>query len=252
MNDFLQKIHIAQQQLDENRWLAGALAAGMLAASPITMAANTRSTPAQTKIEQSIIPNDRIAHYYHDDIAIVAKTLWGEAGNQTFEDKRAVATVIYNRAIGQKRDFKSVCLNPGKFSHWNNPRKFVNNYDERKSYAECVRIAYTMYTGSFKPFDFNPPIFEPHYYCTIEKYNNNLPDIKGGTKWINIAKEFKYMIPRQVVGGHIFFDFGPDGPSEAKYNRLRALKKRLDTDPMKSREAVVSKVNSLRKGTTRP
>lgn len=105
---------------------------------------------------------------YENELKTVALTLYGEARNQSVQGKKAIASVIYNRANGDTSKFKRVCLAKRQFSCWNqndpNSRILHNvnvrrmNNAERKAYRDCILIAKSMYDGKF-----NSTVSSTHY-----------------------------------------------------------------------------------------
>jgi spore germination cell wall hydrolase CwlJ-like protein len=90
------------------------------------------------KHKSPIIPTDKL----------VAMTLYYEAGNQSLQGKIAVASVIWNRAEGNSKNFKYVIFSKKQFSCWNHKAKrpkITNN----ESYSDCKNIAILMCSGSF-------------------------------------------------------------------------------------------------------
>lgn len=88
--------------------------------------------------KRHIIPTDKL----------VAMTLYYEAGNQSLRGKIAVASVIWNRAEGDSKNFKYVIFSKKQFSCWNRNvkrPKITNN----ESYSDCKDIAILMCSGSF-------------------------------------------------------------------------------------------------------
>ena len=138
-------------------------------------------------------PVRRIAPAEDDEIKVVALTLFGEARSQTIRGKRAVASVIYNRANGNAKLFKKVCLEKRQFSCWNqndpnsrilhnvNVRKMSNS--DRKSYGECIVVAQSMFAGKFQP-----SVSSQHY----------------ATKQVNPYWARRMMV-EVVIGNHVFY-----------------------------------------------
>ena len=96
----------------------------------------------------------------------IALTLFGEASGESTEGKRAVASVIWTRALltrarGDTNRLVAVCLAPKQFSCWNDGRRprVPGDYPSRAAWAECKAIADEMCAGTFKP-----TITATHYY----------------------------------------------------------------------------------------
>lgn len=85
-------------------------------------------------------------------IIIIALTLFGEASGEPIEGKRAVASVIWQRAGGDTNRLESVCKAPRQFSCWNAAEPRVpNDYPSRKAWRDCKAIAEEMAAGTFVP-----------------------------------------------------------------------------------------------------
>lgn len=91
-----------------------------------------------------------------DTMTTVSMTLWGEARNQSYAGKYAVASVIYNRAGGSPAKMEKVCLSRKQFSCWRKGRFIQALPDlhkpmERKAWTDCVTLASLLTEGKFKP-----------------------------------------------------------------------------------------------------
>ena len=96
----------------------------------------------------------------HPDL-VVAMTIWGEAGSELVDVKRAVACVIYNRALSHSITTgypisvaaSEVCLAQHQFDCWLNG-KFVHQSPDESSdvWAECVAAAKEIFLDSYAPF----------------------------------------------------------------------------------------------------
>ena len=118
----------------------------------------------------------------------MAKTLYGEASNQGRSGRIGVASVIWNRANGDKNRLKSVCLKPKQFSCWNDG--VVKADKKSKVWAECLEIAKSMFSGSF-----SPTTTGNHYYAFQGKYK-----VKHTPTWaLN-------QTPVSTIGDHRFYD----------------------------------------------
>lgn len=97
---------------------------------------------------------------------IIARTLYAEARNDGKVGMEAVASVIYNRAKGNKDNFTKACLKPKQFSCWNkftkeeaDPKNFkikipssVNKNKKNEAlWKEAMQIVADMLNGTFKP-----------------------------------------------------------------------------------------------------
>lgn len=96
------------------------------------------------------------APVYAGTLEIVATTIYGEAANQDYNGKHAVASVIWNRSSGKPANLKAVCLKPHAFSCWRN-RKFTQPLPDlrkpmdRAAWRDSVALADSMMNGSFLP-----------------------------------------------------------------------------------------------------
>ena len=121
------------------------------------------------------------------DVSIIAKTLYGEARSEGYEGILAVATVIFNRAKGDRDMFAKVCLKPKQFSCWTG----VDDIEikEKKPWKICDKIAQSMWNNTFKPYEFK---IKPTNYLTYALYNSEkCPNWARGVSGV-------------VVGKHIF------------------------------------------------
>jgi spore germination cell wall hydrolase CwlJ-like protein len=116
-------------------------------------------------------------------VIIIALTLFGEAAGESIEGKRAVASVIFERAGGDTNRFADVCKAPRQFSCWNKRAPRVpNDYPSRKAWRECVTIAVEMTNGVFVP-----TITATHYH------SGKAPEWANGMRLV------------AVIGGHRFY-----------------------------------------------
>ena len=106
-----------------------------------------------------------------DALTTVSLTLWGEARNQSFDGKHAVASVIWTRANGNPSKLSAVCLDRKQFSCWQKGKFMQTRPDmrkpiDRKSWSDCVVIAGQMVDGSFLP-----SLKSKHYHeASIQPY----------------------------------------------------------------------------------
>lgn len=114
---------------------------------------------------------------------IIARTLYAEARNDGKVGMEAVASVIFNRAEGDKMLFTKVCLKPKQFSCWNkftkeeaDPKNFKikipssvkGNTKNEKLWKEAMAIAADMLVDAFTPTIkantyFNPKTANPKW-----------------------------------------------------------------------------------------
>lgn len=129
---------------------------------------------------------------------IIARTLYAEARNDGEKGMTAVASVIYNRAKGNKEDFTKVCLKPKQFSCWNkftkeeaDPKRFQvkipvsvkGNAKNDELWKKAMSIVADMLADSFKPT------------TTANTYYNPKT---ANPKWA------KSLIDAQMIGSHKF------------------------------------------------
>jgi len=95
-----------------------------------------------------------------------ALTLWMEAGGESLDGKRAVASVVWERAGGSPGRLAAVCRAKGQFSAWNGLtyRQAVRKAPHQgAAWDDCLRIAGEMARGEFRPtiraeFFHGPPL----------------------------------------------------------------------------------------------
>jgi spore germination cell wall hydrolase CwlJ-like protein len=98
-------------------------------------------------------------------INLVARTLYMEAGGESYKGIRLVADVILNRAYGESRHVPNVILKPNQFSCWNGlnrqakyrisyPANIWRSKENRSKWNYCNVIAYQIYSGSYKRSNF--------------------------------------------------------------------------------------------------
>lgn len=96
-------------------------------------------------------------------INILARTLFREGNDQDEDGRKAIASVIYNRANKDRNKIVSVIKRPAAFSCWNSmslsewtnflykiPQETVNNKTQEKIWFNCVKIAEDVFNGKFK------------------------------------------------------------------------------------------------------
>lgn len=94
--------------------------------------------------------------YARDTHTTVAMTIWGEARNQSYAGKSAVASTIWNRAGGKPSKLSDVCLSRKQYSCWQK-RVFTQKLpdlrktQDRLAWRDCVTLASLMLNGSFLP-----------------------------------------------------------------------------------------------------
>jgi spore germination cell wall hydrolase CwlJ-like protein len=102
---------------------------------------------------------------------ILARTIYAEAEGEIYDGKKAVASVIYNRANGDVGKMVSVVKAKKQFSCWNNgtPSK-----GHGKAWEDSVKIANELVGGNFIPttthtFYYNPDKANPSWAKGVQK-----------------------------------------------------------------------------------
>ena len=108
------------------------------------------------KTVQIALKTPQILNYAHV-LDVIAKTIYAEAQGESEEGKKAVASVIWNRANGNVANFEPVIKRRKQFSCWNGK----NDLDTGRGipWRECNRIAREMVIG-----EFSPTVEYTHYY----------------------------------------------------------------------------------------
>jgi spore germination cell wall hydrolase CwlJ-like protein len=94
---------------------------------------------------------------YPADTFTLTYTIYREACGEPLLGKKAVASVIYNRAVKSGKSFEYECLKYKQFSCWNGivnkkrPPLKLNNSLDVKAWDESYAIAILMVNGVFKP-----------------------------------------------------------------------------------------------------
>lgn len=122
------------------------------------------------------------------DTDIMARTLYGEASNQPFQGKLAVAYVIMNRARERHQSPAGVCLAPKQFSCWNAGDPNVTRIErvtvENTVFCQCIVIALIAQEKSMP----DPTNGANHYYAD----------------YIKTPSWAKSMEVKAKIGAHIF------------------------------------------------
>lgn len=116
-----------------------------------------------------------------NNINILARTLFREGNDQGEDGRKAIASVIYNRANKDRNKIASVIKRPKAFSCWNGmtssdwsnfvykiPKETVNNKTQEKIWFDCVKIAEDVFSGKFKS-----TIGDRNSYYNPDKANPN-------------------------------------------------------------------------------
>jgi N-acetylmuramoyl-L-alanine amidase len=126
--------------------------------------------------------------YSNEDVSglppdlVVAMTVWGEARGESLEGKKAVASVICNRAMRKSHaghlpfevELSAVCLAPHQFSCWSDG-EFVQqepDYDS-SAWLECHEVAKALFESTFRPCTnathyFSDSINPPHWAAKMK------------------------------------------------------------------------------------
>lgn len=89
-------------------------------------------------------------------VETVALTLWGEARDQSFSAKHAIASTIWNRANGKANNLEKVCKARKQYSVWvrgrfSQPMPNMKLKVDRDAWRDCFVLASQMNDGSFMP-----------------------------------------------------------------------------------------------------
>lgn len=142
---------------------AAVLAAGMLftAASPVTAAAATTSSYSNSYSSYSSTSSQTSS----SEVSYLAALIYLEAGNQSYEGKVAVGSVVVNRMNSSlfPNDFWTVLTQPGQFYGSLAPlqRALNNGYVT----SDCYSAAYAALAGQ-------KPVGNALFYCTTAVRTN--------------------------------------------------------------------------------
>lgn len=108
------------------------------------------------------------------DIDTMARTIWGEARNQSYNGQVAVGYVIKNRSIDRGISIANVCKQPLQFSCWNEndpnrPKMLAQTLETSPTFLEAYGISCLVIGGSV-----NDPTFGANHYFTT----NNVLNLK--------------------------------------------------------------------------
>lgn len=213
LNDFLKK------QL-------GSLVIGSATAfAPIDSALADQKIP--TSITSQVSDNEKAI--IGNQVLIIAQTLYGEARGERKEGMQRVASVIYNRANGDKNKFANICLEKKQFSCWDDIPSGENlKFDANsESFKTAMKIALEMMTGKFKPLSFGG-VEKPKFYCNTSIFNSrNLYKIPRLKFIADVKDSGKY----KVYGNHVFFN--PVEKKKSSLNPFRFFTKTSSKTPSK-------------------
>lgn len=177
-----------------SNFLKSALIGGSILGS--TFSPNIEAAPKINNANTSIVSNkNKIKTKFRIEKSdspekILAGTLFEEGQGETLKGRKAIASVIYNRAIKRKKSLTDICLQRLQFSCWNKGYLIINlnnskgfDPNKEKAWNECLAIAQQMVNGTFKPI-----IKADHYYN---------PE-KASPRW---GKTLKNVI---IIGHHKF------------------------------------------------
>ena len=128
------------------------------------------------------------------DVDIIARTVWGEARNQSRQGRLAIAWVIINRHRSGKwfagDSFSETCLMDRQFSCWNNNTKWRHQMLEinmgDKIFAECTLVSLGALLGDS---NFQDPTDGATHFHTSDVVPS----------WINGLE------PNCIIGSHVFY-----------------------------------------------
>lgn len=127
------------------------------------------------------------------DIDVMARTVYGEARNQSFMGQVAVAYVISNRAFQRNKSITEVCLQPLQFSCWNknDPNRKIIEFIglDKTEFQIAYGISCLVVTRQL-----TNPVDGANHYHTIEA--------PKGVKWP--PSWAKNMIIIKEIGSHRF------------------------------------------------
>src|SRR5258706_3665893 len=125
----------------------------------------------------------------------MARTIWGEARNQSIEGQAAVAYVIKNRSVKRGLSISQVCKQPLQFSCWNindpNRNRMLSlTLDSSPTFVESFGIACLVFHGSIP----DPTDGADHYHTTKNVLNSKVwPPIWASSMQVS-----------KVIGDHTF------------------------------------------------
>ena len=148
-----------------------------------------------------------------NNINILARTLFREGNDQDEDGRKAIASVIYNRANKDRNKIVSVIKRPKAFSCWNGmtssdwvnfiykiPKETVNNKTQEKIWLNCVKIAEDVFSGKFK--------------STIGNRNSYYNPDKANPNWGNKLKNVK------TIKNHKFGYLTSEDPTKIKKTKV--------------------------------
>ncbi len=120
-----------------------------------------------------------------DDRDYIARTIVGEAGNQSDEGQSAVAHVIMNRltAGNYGQSISDVVLSPRQFSSWNDPRSMIAIDPKSKAYQKAAAIADKAASGEDDPTQGATHFYAPSGVSHAPSWAKNQTAEIGGHKF---------------------------------------------------------------------
>lgn len=167
------------------------LAAALLAGAPMIDAEGAAKKPVSNKPTVTAPAKVTQEQILKRRTEIVAKTIYTEAAGESYDGKRAIATVILNRSKQKRwsnKTLSEICREKFQFSGWNKgePTIKINNPIDQKAWDESVKIAKELVYGNFKPV------------TEIGSANHYYNPKKASPSWGNKMTEVK------VFGNHKF------------------------------------------------
>ncbi len=126
-----------------------------------------------------------------DDLDTLARTVWGEARNQSDQGQQAVVSTVLNRvnAGTYGKSIHDVILAPKQFSAWNDPRKLIDVDPNSKEYKRAAANVQAAAADNAPDYSGGAT----HYYAPSGMPKGEPPS------WI------KDMTNTANIGGHKFF-----------------------------------------------
>lgn len=148
-----------------------------------------------------------------NNINILARTLFREGNDQDEDGRKAIASVIYNRANKDRNNIVAVIKRPKAFSCWNGmtssdwsnfiykiPKETVNNKSQEKIWLNCIKIAEDVFSGKFK--------------STIGNRNTYYNPDKANPNWGKDLKDVK------TIKNHKFGYLASEDPTKIKKTKI--------------------------------
>lgn len=145
--------------------MAVSLVLGGMSVSEAAEKANVNPQTVEKAVNNPKIVNMAKEEKLTDVEDVIARTLYAEAEGESYEGKKAVASVIWNRAKSNIGNIVSVIKKPKQFSCWNSGTPKTG---KGQAWKDCVSIAKEMSSGSFTPTTnanhyYNPSLCNPSW-----------------------------------------------------------------------------------------